>query len=233
VIRDYCIMTVDETRASNKLNTRRVLSGWREHFPRWVDGRNAEELSRFFAETPEFRVHSWKHPTTGAIGYWGSLLSAFRYVAETRTPMLVLEDDAEVGPWTEPLLDEYLLACPSGTDVFQAFTLVTKSSPHDRFQQELPAVLESGVVRSWHQWPLGAIVLFPSGADKLLRWVREHPVLETGDMTITNLGRSRVLSVFSPPPGRESPIRMNHGAIPSTIEETPLVPEDILPRSAV
>ena len=232
MIRDYCIMTVDETRAENKARIRATLSDWSEHFPRWVDGRDAGALARFFAETPEFRVHSWKRPTVGAIGYWGSLLSAFRYVAETRTPMLILEDDAETEEFTVMLLDAYLRMASLSIDVFQAFTLMDKANPNDRYGQVAAPVGDSVWV-SWHQWPLGAIVLFPSGADKLLQWVRANPVTETGDMTIANLGRSGRLVVECPAPGRESPFKMNHGAIPSTIAETPLVPEGILPRSAV
>lgn len=235
MIRDYAIMTVDESRAENKANTRAVLGaeGWVEHFPEWVDGRTEEGLLAFFAAFPRFRVDGWRTQTMGAVGYWGSLLSAMRYVAGTRIPLLLLEDDAEVYWRTVPLLDGYLLASSTGIDFFQAFTLVDRANPHDKYYGTAAAPEGVLVSKSWHQWPLGAIVVFPSGADKILRWVDEHPVRETGDMTVTNLGRSDIVVIESPAPGRESPVKMRHGSIPSTIEWTPPVSDHLLPRSAV
>lgn len=224
-VRDFCIVSVDESRAQNKARTRAILAGWREHDPGFVNGWDAQQRSRFLQEHPflrflavptRWRPEGW-HPNVGEIGYWGSLVRTFEYIVAHNVPLVVLEDDAVLRDDFVSLFDAYLSV--GEMDAFQLFTWEDRRSPFDT-GTDLP-LSQDPVVGCWHEWPLGGVVVWPSGAEKMLGYLREHPVTETGDTFVSGLGKAGVLTMMAPAPYRRSPLTVPHGTIPSTIDGSP------------
>lgn len=87
----YAIISIDNSRADNKANTRRVLSDWDEVVGiEYVHRGNLEEaLSRYG------KYQWWDSPKVGEIGIWYSNVAVWHYMIDHNVDQLaVFEDDA-------------------------------------------------------------------------------------------------------------------------------------------
>lgn len=193
------------------------MAGHKKHFPDFVGPADA---SRWMEENPEYQFDFGRPTRAGEIGYWASLINTFKYISEHETPMIIFEDDAEPIHSFIYELDNYLHSMKGF--LVEAFQLYT---PYDRVNPNAPETsFHHAYIRSmWHEWPLGAIMVWPTGARKILRRAQLEPITVTGDVFVTKLGRAGIVQIYSPGPWEHPPVNIQHGSIPSTIDNTPLL----------
>jgi GR25 family glycosyltransferase involved in LPS biosynthesis len=228
-VRDYVILSGGTTREKIKAQIREQLNGeWVEHAVAGLDGMDKIAVAEYFIAHPFVRFVGW-HPRMGEVGCWGTLLNAYQHVADTGVPMAFIEDDAVLDERFTELLDTYLDACPDDTDVFHLLTWF------DRANQRSPQLDESEfrgqlVVKNWHDWPLGGIVVYPSGAQKILAYLDENPIDTVSDVWLLNASNAGWLNAMASAPYQHSPIAPRYAPTRSTIDRTQPVHPRILPR---
>jgi GR25 family glycosyltransferase involved in LPS biosynthesis len=227
-VRDFGIVTINDARADIKDRTRTALNGWTEHDLNSVNGQDKQELVAFFTENPWVKF-TW-HLRTGEAGYWGSIIRACQRIVELDVPVAVFEDDAEITSDFTSLVDEYTAECSDDIDAFQLFTWVDRANP-----RALPLTRDESnaacVVENWNEWPFGGAIIFPSGAEKYLRYFHENPIITTGDVAFADLGKTGAMRIMAPAPYQPSPITLNHGKVKSTIDGTRAVWSNVMPRA--
>lgn len=229
-VRNYAILSGGDTREAIKAQIREQLDGeWVEHPVQGLDGRDKKAVAEYFLEHPFVRFVGW-HPRLGEVGCWATLLNAYRYVADSGIPLALIEDDAVLDDRFTELLDTYLDACPDDTDVFHLLTWF------DRANLRAPQLDQSEfegqlVTKNWHDWPLGGIVVYPSGARKILAYLNDNAITTVSDVWLLQAGNAGWLTTMAPAPYQHSPIAPRYAPTRSTIDRTQPVHPRILPRA--
>lgn len=229
--RDIIIMSGGDTREKFKAGIREQLGmEWVEHRVRGVDGKNRVALADHFIKNSFITYGDW-HPRMGEAGSWATLLNALYRVVELDRPVAIIEDDALLDDQFTELVDTYTEACPDNVDVLHLLTWFDRANPRAL------KLLESNwvnhvIIKNWHDWPFGGVVMYPSGAEKIIDRLHSHPITTSYDVWLFNACQEGWLNAIAPAPYRTSPIQPRYADTKSTIDRTRPVHPSILPRSA-
>lgn len=214
-VRNFTLLSIDESRHAKKVAIRNVLFDWTEHPNLAVNGYIFENIE--FRRKWNLLSDEWL-PSKAEEGIWYSQIEAWRYAAENNISLLVVEDDAMFVEDFTDMFDQLWEQVPDDCGFFTAFvpnnqygdfhweyTFNERGDVHGpAFWREpaVPAYLigQPDTCRVYQGYSCVANVITPLGGRNLLDCVERWKMFTPVDCFMYQMAKAGYVNGYGPQP---------------------------------
>jgi len=201
---NYHVISIDDTRLSNKQNLDEVLAANKLSI-RSLNAKKEGELDRFKLENPEFKF-AWDGFKLGEIGNFGSHYLAWKYLRESDLNyLIVFEDDVLIN---NSFHEKYQIAMSVLPEDYDIFSIYVDPNQHPRFDESQK--ISYYISKGYQDWSTLCYVVSKRGAEKLCKYIEDIGMDHPTDWFIFRKGHQGIFNVYTLPPYIENPLSIDH-----------------------
>ena len=222
MIREYCIISIDDSRKEKKEYIRACFN-WPEVKIDFVNGKDPAELNQ--AKEKWSAVQTPGPFKAGEFGIFYSVLNCLEYGA-ANNGILYFEDDAIPSPYIQPTLEIYLERLPSSMDLFALWSPINQHYDYENasgynnqgepvYFPHKGSVFDFGdtdLSRLWQGYGNVAMYFSKQGCQKMLAYIEKYGFFSPIDCLICIAVHGGYLNGFSLKPNTPALINYDWNA---------------------